>query len=1108
MKLKHLILISLLFFRLSIIAQKPDMYFTQITNSQNLSSSFITSLTQDSSGFIWIGSQDGLNRYDGYNIKVYRRISGDSTSIPHNNILYIYTDKLGKLWIGTHVGLCVYSPEYDNFVRLVCESNYAGMNSINISCITENNAGDIFVSSGNSIYLYNKGSGLFSTFFTLQEGDVGSFLFDNKNNLWIAAAKDGGLIYFNLKTGQVAKFLHEEKNSNSLSHNYVYDIALKDDRLWIATYGGGINSYNIKNGMFKRYLAGDPYSVYVKSIYIDNYGNIWACDLTGLKLYEKRGDIFYSYTYNESDEFSVKIALTGIYQDRQGNYWTLHSPGGVGLKTASKGFTQYRSDTSYVWHTSKESITAIAEDATGNLWLGNYNEGIDIFDWKNNVTIAFKHDSKNKYSIGQGAVACIFRDSQNRMWVCTNMGGLQYYDNKSGHFISFVNKPEDSTSIANNDIRSIAEDSLGNLWLAVHGKGIDKFDRNSGVFTHFTKSNSNLSNDWVFQILIDSEENIWAATAWGLSILKNGSSSFQNYHYNDHDSTSISSNELICLFEDKEDNIWVGTAYGLNLYNPDKNNFTRFIKGIRNPYISSISQDNSGNIWVSTLGGLSMIKASDKKTIINLDKTDGMRSEEYNPRAVYKNTQGRLFFGGIKGAVAFFPNKLKFNTQKPNVLITSLKLFNQEITDYSDKSILKKHISMTDRIELHYEDNVITLGYVALNMIQPEKNQYAYMLEGFENNWNYVGNKQEAIYTNLNPGTYRFRVKASNNDGIWNNEGASLIIRVLPPWWMTLWFKIIIIMIASGVLVIFYFIRTAQLRNQKKLLEMLVNEKTSELRDNNELLQQKTEDLNNINVLLELRQKRVKEQAEELKIQAEHLEEANSELAALNSTKDKLFSIIAHDLRNPFNNILGFSEMLSKSLKELNEQEIVEFAGYINSSSQQVFNLLDNLLKWASSQTNKVQFNPEKLNLDAILKESLEPLQQASNLKEIELVIQKNDGIYVYADMEMLKTVLRNLINNAIKYTPKKGKITISFEKNDSFALVSVIDTGIGMDKSAIDNLFVIEKSKSKQGTEGEKGSGLGLIICKEFIEKNGGLLKVSSIENKGSTFSFTIPAA
>ncbi len=1100
-------LLWLLFFFMGIIlnAQKPDMYFSDIPNSQNLSSSFATCITQDTTGFIWIGTQDGLNRYDGYTIKIYRKISGDTSSISHNNITYLYTDSRGRLWIGTHLGICIYNPDLDNFIRVVQETNYAGMSSINISRIYENRAGTIFVSSGGRIYLYDEQKKDFGTFFTLQKGDVGSFLFDSRNNLWIGASKDGGLVNFNLKTGQVRRFLHDATNKNSLSHNYIFDIALKDNKLWIATYGGGINSYDISKKIFKRYPENDPYSLFIKSIYIDNDGRIWACNLEDLKLYEDKCDNFYEYHYVESDEFTLKMSPILIYQDRQGDYWTLHSPGGIGFRVSSKGFRHYTADTSYLWHTSRDNITAIATDQDGNLWLGNYNEGIDVFTWKDRSVTTYMNNPKDKHSLGQGTVGCIFRDRYNRMWVGTNMGGLQYFDTRLNRFVSYVNDPKDTLSIANNDIRYIEEDAAGNLWLAAHGKDIERFDRNSGVFHHYTVANNNLSNEWVFQILADSKGNLWAATAWGLSMLRPGKDQFTGFYYDDNDSLTISNNEVLCLFEDSRHNIWVGTANGLNLYDAAKNNFHRFFEGIKNPYICSIQEDSSANIWISTLGGLTMINPETKRTV-NFDIRDGLRSNEFNPRSVLMDDQGKLYFGGIKGVTTFIPEELRYNNTKPNVVITALKLFNREVTDYSKNSILQKHISLTKKIVLKYKENAITLEYVALNMIQPEKNQYKYMLEGFENNWNQVGNKREAVYTNLNPGSYTFRVIASNNDGVWNTKGAELQIQVLPPWWMTIWFKLFITLLVSGLFIMFYLVRTAQLRNQKNKLEILVNDKTKELREKNELLLQKTDDLNNINTLLELRQIRVKEQAKELKNQAEHLENANTELASLNSTKDKLFSIIAHDLRNPFNTILGFSDLLSKNLKDLEISQITEIATCINISSQQVFNLLDNLLKWAFSQLNKVQFNPDKLSFDSIVSESIEPILPVARQKGIELVVQENTGIHIFADLEMVKTVVRNLISNAIKFTPKKGKVTISVEISGKFALVSVADTGVGMDMTTMDNLFVAEKTEIRQGTEGEKGSGLGLLICKEFIEKNGGKLNVYSKEKEGSTFSFTVP--
>ncbi len=486
---------------------------------------------------------------------------------------------------------------------------------------------------------------------------------------------------------------------------------------------------------------------------------------------------------------------------------------------------------------------------------------------------------------------------------------------------------------------------------------------------------------------------------------------------------------------------------------------------------------------------------------MNFYKDDGLFSDEFNRGSAYKNDINGLFFGSIKGVNIFNPDELKINRQIPHVVLSNFKLFYDDVLEYSPGSVLKKHISQSDTIVLKYKQNIITFEFTALNMIQPEKNQYAYMMEGFDSKWNKAGTKREATYTNLNPGKYTFRVKASNNDGIWNETGTSIFIRVKPPWYRTWLFYIITAFSVLGLFTLFFFVRTAQLRKQKDLLARKVKERTRELSEKNEELKAQAEDLNNTNALMEERQQLIEEQSQ-------MLEEANDELKKLNTSKDKFFSIIAHDLRGPFQNILGFSEILAESFENMDDMQKKEIAYNINISSKKVFNLLENLLKWAASQTKNISFKPKILNIEDIINESIHILSDVAKHKKIEIRYKKSVVHQVFADKEMVKTVIRNLLGNALKFTLSGGLVEIDVTETNHQACISVKDDGIGMDKKYLKNLFSIENMVSRPGTEDEKGSGLGLVLCKEFVEKNGGNLTVDSSKGKGSRFSFTLPLA
>ena len=395
-----------------------------------------------------------------------------------------------------------------------------------------------------------------------------------------------------------------------------------------------------------------------------------------------------------------------------------------------------------------------------------------------------------------------------------------------------------------------------------------------------------------------------------------------------------------------------------------------------------------------------------------------------------------------------------------------------------------------------------------MDFSNPQKNQYAYMLENFDEDWVYCSNRRNATYTNLDPGEYMFRVKGSNNDEVWNDQGTSLKIIIRPPWWQTLLAKILFILFIIGVIVIIFYIRDASLRKQKKLLATKVEERTRELQEKNTLLIKQSEDLIKTNILLKENQDIIREQSEELKATAENMENVNKELAHTNLTKDKLFSIIAHDLKNPFNVILGYTDLLITNFDEWADSQKVELLGFIKESSANAYNLLENLLNWSRSQRGTLEYDPVPANASENIELAIQEVISLARKKGVEIVNKFRDRKFqIMADQNMLALICRNLLTNAIKFSNPGGQVFIDVtDKNNGFACFSISDQGIGMEKTKTETLFNPDLNTSTAGTSGEKGTGLGLILCKEFIAKHNGEIWVESKLDKGTTFYFTIP--
>jgi len=410
-----------------------------------------------------------------------------------------------------------------------------------------------------------------------------------------------------------------------------------------------------------------------------------------------------------------------------------------------------------------------------------------------------------------------------------------------------------------------------------------------------------------------------------------------------------------------------------------------------------------------------------------------------------------------KPEAVVYPEKIAENKNIPDILITDFKLFNKSVEPSFENSPLVRNITETKTLTLSHKQSVLTFYFAVMDFTAPEKNQYAYKMDGFDKDWIYSGNKREATYTNLNPGEYVFHVKGSNNDGVWNKTGTSINIKILPPWWSTWWFRLIAVSVTIFVVVSIVLLRFRRLKNQKLLLEKLVTIKTSELNESN-------------------------------------------------ASKDKFFSIIAHDLKNPFNAIIGLSGLMDEEIKSGDHAETEKYAELINTSAVQTLKLLENLLEWANSQRGKIAFSPAQINLRELIDEEFSLLKDMSSSKNIELRRDITENFTIFADKNMFKTILRNLISNAIKFTHKNGKVEVKAMIIKNGVELAVSDSGIGMTNETISKLFRIDANLSTRGTENEKGTGLGLILCKEFVEKHGGKIWVESEDGKGSIFRFILP--
>lgn len=1107
MRVKVVLFILVLFvFPFKDILGQLNPYFQHLSRNSGLKSGRILSFYEDGQGFMWIGTNEGLLRYDGIDFEEFTHSPNNPATISNNWINKIIKDKNSdNLIVATGMGLNYFDRSSWKFKRLF--SDNSGNNDLNRQII------DICFDQYGKLWIVS-------------------------NRIFILDMEKNSLISYSLEQ------LHPELTTNYQFHGIYVD---NKDRVFLCTS----NDLIVYDHLNKKSLSlGNQYGLgRTEKVYEDSKKNIWACTYNhGLYMWPN-GDLNKKPLHLTAERGPlISNLVEDITEYGDDIYLIANRDGGLIYWDRNKNLTiKYIANKTNPNSLVSNAITTLKIDSHKNIWIGTFSNGVAFVDFKRKRFDT--HPVKIiENSIQSNTARSLFQDSEGTIWVGTKeQGGLSTFDESTGKFKHYKHDPNNKNSINSEFIFAINEIDNNKLLVGNYKKGLDIFDKRTGNFSHHypngvdkkTNENSiysiyNVSEDLILiatipklyeyypkldqfvlinqvkqpRCFLQTDSNsVWIGTIRGLVNYNLSTKQTIVYKHNKDDSTSLSHYYITSLAKDTMGNLWVGTdGGGINCLKTDSSSFIRYsIKhGLASNHVNGILIDDSNRIWISNSYGITKFDPA-SGSCNNYSIDDDLQGNELIRYSSLKTQSGKMIFGGTEGITVFHPDSIKNNQTPPKVIIKNLKIFNEQLEIGGDNSPLHTHISKLKELKLKHKYSVITFGFVATNFSNPKKNRYAYMLEGFDSDWQYVGNRREATYTNLPSKEYIFRVKASNNDGFWNETGTSIMVTILPPWWRTIWFRIAAILAFIGILIGYYYYRLNRLVNQKKTLAIMVEQRTSELEQNNRLLFSKTELLNDTNSLLEERQQQIEEQAEELQVQSERLNESNKNLSKSNAAKDKFLSIIAHDLKNPLSAIIGYSNVLLEIYEKYTDEKRISMIDSIHTSSKKLYSLLDRLLQWARAQSSDIQFAPKEIHLFDMVEgvnSLLFPLSAKKGLKVINSVPMEHT---VYADVNMLDTILRNLITNAIKFTDK-GKIEISSVENNSYIEVMVVDTGKGISNKTLETLFTIEKSKSTKGTLGETGSGLGLLICKEFVEKCGGNINVRSTVDKGSSFYFSLP--
>ena len=1067
-------------------AQNGQYRFSHLDVNQGLSNSQVKTFLKDSRGFVWIGTISGLNRFDGSTLKIFRNDPRDTTTLIDNDIYKILEDPFGKIWVYTYTGMCVYDPATEKFTRNV----YRILRSHNLP---DGFLTDILKDrEGNYWYLHNTGR-LFKYIAaqkkfvsvlqndtdttTVQSNPIFSIAEGNKC-LWLLH-RNGVLEKLDTKSLRVVyrnfTFNRQYKNE-TLEYSLMAD---NDGDLWIYFINTNHGVYHVRvseNKIYHFNKTSSPVHLntdIVRGVVQDNKGLIWiATDHGGVNVINKKDFSVRYILHNTDDEKSLsQNSIQTMYKDYDGFIWIGTYKRGVNYYHENViRFRLFRHLASNQNSLPFNDINAFAEDDDGNIWIGTNGGGLIKYDRQAERFIQYNHEPGNPNSIGSNVIVSMYFDSYKKLWIGTYYGGLTCFDGRS--FIRYRHSA-DPKSLSDDNIWEIFEDSQRQLWVGTLKAGIDIFDRNTKTFRHYPQIqfhlDSSVHSTYIPVIVEDMEKNVWIGTGYGIDFFNRKTGTFTHYLNDVNKPNSLGHNNVFSILDDGKGTIWIGTKEGLNLFDKKTKTFRilRQEDGLPHNTVLTLLQDRAGNLWMGTPQGLSNLMLTRKPDgtiesfrFKNYDESDGLQGKSFNEGAAYKTRKGELIFGGANGFNLFKPEDIQINDKKPVVQFTGLQIFNKEVKigeKVKGSVILDKSIAMTPEIRLAHSDNVFSVEFTSLNFFLPEKSRYKYKLVGFNKEWLATdGNSRRVTFTNLDPGEYTLRVKASNNDGIWSDEGTSMKIIILPPFWKT-----------KTAFILYIFLVMAALLVTRKLIQ----------------------------------------QRERLKFVIEQERQEAQRMHELDMMKLRFFTNVSHEFRTPLTLILAPVEKL---MKAASEEQRTQFQ-LIHRNARRLLNLVNQLLDFRKLEVQEIKFNPSEGDIVRFIRETTFSFSDMSEKKDVSLNFRTSvDSLETIFDQDKLEKILFNLLSNAFKFTPERGNVSVTINEVHSeegkWLEIKVTDTGIGIPPDKQEKIFERFFQHDLPGSMVNQGSGIGLSITKEFVRIHGGNISVTSEIGKGSCFTVAIP--
>jgi len=1066
-----------------VYAQKDHIQFKKLDINNGLSSNLINTIFKDSRGYLWIGTVNGLNCFDGNSVKIYRKTGDNDGSILNNSIVRIFEDNRNRLLIVTSTGLSVFDPVYERF------------------------------SNDDSLFHKN---------IEIPKTDIVEVFLDKDKNLFFITGTSG-IFRYDPKTDNVSRY--ETTLDNGETRSTITGASFSnDENIWLINQNLDIikfdpNSFTVK-GIYPKISAEIQLSTYDHGILADSKGNIWIFSRN-----EQEGLVKFSVNTKQVALYKAESAtnsisnniIPAVIEDADGNILVGTDHGGLNLidnvtgkvqviqndpgdknsiaqnsiicmfrddmnvlwiGTYKKGISYYHPDlfkfSAYTQHPYKKNwleyddVNTFVEDRSGNLWIGTNGGGLVYFNRADNTFKTYKHNPNNKNSLSSNVIVDLCIDHAGGLWIGTYMGGLNYFDGIN--FKRFLHDPTDINSISSNNIWSLFEDPENKLWLGTLDGGVDCFESASGKLVRkHIEIPSALKSTNVMSISGAPDHNVWFATAFGVAFYNRSSNSITQL-LTDPEKNNVVSNSSLDVFCDHRGLVWIGSREGLSLYNPKTDEFTLLTErdGLPGNDILTILEDEKGNMWLGTPRGLCNLilnfDASGKISFIvkNYDEKDGLHGKAFNEHAALRTRRGELIFGGPEGFSIFKPENLTSGNQIPKAVFTGFEVQNKLIEvgqEVNKRTILSKSLNYVDQISLNHFEKTFSVEFSALNFINPDKTLYHYKMEGFNSDWVTTGaNARKITYTNLHPGEYIFTVFASDIDNSLKSKEISLNINILPPFWKTKWaysFYLIFTLLA-----IFYSIQTIITRERNKFL-----------------------------------------------IQQERIEA--SKVHEMDLLKLHFFTNISHEIRTPLTLILSPLERIIRTTENSSNKNQLKL---IQRNAKRLLTLINQLLDFRRLEVQGLSLLVREDELIGFCRETTESFSDLSESRDILLTFTSNiEELMASFDYDKIEKILFNLLSNAFKFTNEGGSISVNvnyneLSNNEKQIIFEVCDSGIGIPDDKQEVIFERFVQSLPEGATVNRGSGIGLSLTREFVLMHEGTISVKSKVGEGSCFRVVLP--